>query len=512
MSRNPPSASLALGPNPLRWPVFRPLNPSAAGTLIALNKPICVVGARALVHMHLNSPQVSRAHALILLERGRVYVRDLASKNGTYRNGDLIREAELYASDMIRFGPFILNCQANFPLTPLAEGDDAEMGDGTVAGELELDASGRRIDLSPRTVLIGRRSGCDVVLTEREISRAHAVVFRHEGRQFVRDLNSKNGTFVNGQKVRQAELQDQDQIQIGPHTLRYSAQPQLVEETGEADVALSGSHLSLVDPLTGSGSGSGGAGSKGAEISSQVGSTTHSGTLLNLAGPGAASVAGGPDALSASQHDTKEWTGADSGGLAAGASPSWMGGSGDLPPVEATAEELLATRDRLPVVGNGDGAAVPDDHLPWLPADEEAAKPVDLFGEGSSAGLAQAPAAGAENDGGLPAVSMEYNLAPWPEAAGDGVTPAPAESLEADAAELFAETPAFDELAPGKPADQDLLLLSEHDLSPDHSGRGDKNAAAARRVPGDSGNGSAPAADAPARRGTWRDLTAPSGQ
>jgi len=65
-------------------------------------------------------------------------------------------------------------------------------------------------------VTIGRGSDCDVVLSKRQISRYHAQIDRDDGGYLLRDLGSKNGTYVNGQEVRDKphRLKDGDEIQI----------------------------------------------------------------------------------------------------------------------------------------------------------------------------------------------------------------------------------------------------------------------------------------------------------
>lgn len=52
--------------------------------------------------------------------------------------------------------------------------------------------------VSLNRTLIGRDLDCDIRVTNQEISRHHAVVFREGGTAFVRDLDSSNGTTVNG--------------------------------------------------------------------------------------------------------------------------------------------------------------------------------------------------------------------------------------------------------------------------------------------------------------------------
>jgi len=77
---------------------------------------------------------------------------------------------------------------------------------------------GRRIPISAQSVIIGRggkNTVCDIELPERQISRQHAEIYVDQGNYYVRDLNSKNGTYVNDQPVQgPVRLQDNDTIQI----------------------------------------------------------------------------------------------------------------------------------------------------------------------------------------------------------------------------------------------------------------------------------------------------------
>jgi hypothetical protein len=77
---------------------------------------------------------------------------------------------------------------------------------------------GRRIPISAQSVIIGRggkNTVCDIELPERQISRQHAEIYAEHGIYYIRDLNSKNGTYVNDQPVQgPVKLQDNDTIQI----------------------------------------------------------------------------------------------------------------------------------------------------------------------------------------------------------------------------------------------------------------------------------------------------------
>ena len=79
-------------------------------------------------------------------------------------------------------------------------------------GELE----GQRWIIDQNRTIIGRGTNCEIVLPERRISRQHAQIERDGGSYWLRDLGSKNRTYVNGQEMGDKPylLKDGDEIQI----------------------------------------------------------------------------------------------------------------------------------------------------------------------------------------------------------------------------------------------------------------------------------------------------------
>ena len=76
---------------------------------------------------------------------------------------------------------------------------------------------GTRYELQGNETVIGRNPNTDITLLDDGISREHAILVYDEdsGEFTIEDLQSTNGTRVNGKKVRGAALQPGDQIQIG---------------------------------------------------------------------------------------------------------------------------------------------------------------------------------------------------------------------------------------------------------------------------------------------------------
>lgn len=75
--------------------------------------------------------------------------------------------------------------------------------------------AGERWTLDVEEFLIGRGSECQLVLPERQVSRHHAKITYENGGYRLYDLDSKNGTHLNGVQVKgSASLRDGDEIQI----------------------------------------------------------------------------------------------------------------------------------------------------------------------------------------------------------------------------------------------------------------------------------------------------------
>ena len=75
-----------------------------------------------------------------------------------------------------------------------------------------------------QVVVIGRSTELDMVLVEDMVSRKHARISVEGGRITIEDLGSTNGTFVNGEKVKQARLKEGDRILIGTSILKLVTQ------------------------------------------------------------------------------------------------------------------------------------------------------------------------------------------------------------------------------------------------------------------------------------------------
>ena len=84
------------------------------------------------------------------------------------------------------------------------------------------DGAERELELTERTVQIGRGPGNDVVLSDPEsgVSRTHAELRFRNGRCVIVDLQSQNGTFLNGERIEHAEIPFDGEVSVGTYRLR----------------------------------------------------------------------------------------------------------------------------------------------------------------------------------------------------------------------------------------------------------------------------------------------------
>jgi len=86
---------------------------------------------------------------------------------------------------------------------------------------LETKLTTKRVFPFYAKMIIGRHSTNDIPLPDRTVSKRHAVIGRVRGQAVVKDLDSRNGTLVNGQKVEKAILSCGDRLKVGSVMLRF---------------------------------------------------------------------------------------------------------------------------------------------------------------------------------------------------------------------------------------------------------------------------------------------------
>lgn len=145
----------------------------------------------------INNPTVSRNHAELVVadDNCHAILRDLGSKNGTFVNGvrvDKDKPKEIDLTSKLRFG------SENTSLSAIIG--------GTKVIVPHLPYNGK---------VIGRNADCQIRMNHDDVSKRHAILTkRADGTIYIEDLNSSNGTFVNGERITSRVLNKGDRVTI----------------------------------------------------------------------------------------------------------------------------------------------------------------------------------------------------------------------------------------------------------------------------------------------------------
>jgi pSer/pThr/pTyr-binding forkhead associated (FHA) protein/S1-C subfamily serine protease len=152
---------------------------------------------------------VSTRHAEIRFEGGEWVVADVGSRNGTYLNGGRLAAATpLKTGDVIRLGESGPELRVAAVAAAEKEAKPAEIRAYGVT--LLAAASGKRYEARGTRMRLGRGSECEVQVVEagqgeKIVSRVHAeLTVGASGGLVLRDAESKNGTYLNGDRIRRA--------------------------------------------------------------------------------------------------------------------------------------------------------------------------------------------------------------------------------------------------------------------------------------------------------------------
>jgi pSer/pThr/pTyr-binding forkhead associated (FHA) protein len=87
-------------------------------------------------------------------------------------------------------------------------------------------SGGEPITIDKDVTVVGRQAEhCDIVLDRKSVSKIHCIIARTDGLLFVRDLDSTNGTKVNGQRIVRGALLPGDQLAFAGEKFRVHLGP-----------------------------------------------------------------------------------------------------------------------------------------------------------------------------------------------------------------------------------------------------------------------------------------------
>lgn len=193
--------------------------------VLKIEKAEIRVGASLLCDISLPQSGLSDFHFEII-NRGRQYFVRPNSKEGLLLNNKVIdKEAPLRDGSVIRAGDlqFLFRVTTDYSSGSTAILEEEE-NEKDLEGYLVLKSpEGEKVfQLNKRkATLLGSGECADIRIDDRYVSERHCLIFAEKNTFFIKDNLSRNGTFVNGIRTREAEIKDGSIIRIGKTELVF---------------------------------------------------------------------------------------------------------------------------------------------------------------------------------------------------------------------------------------------------------------------------------------------------
>ena len=239
-----PQDEITLGRRvPMPWPGSGNTVRSAPDA--APDAEIITIGRSPANHVRLDFEMVSWTHARIFSHGTGWIIEDLDSRNGTALNriDNKIRRAPLLPEDEIFLGSYKISANRILTKKHLTQGEDTF----------------ERVNFRGEQMVLGRDPSCDYPLDYPMISWRHAELRRTADGIYVEDLGSRNGTFVNGERISGKTLiRPGQEIGLGSFRFQFLEDGGLVkrEYTGNVTIEVCGVAVNaptgdpLLDPIS----------------------------------------------------------------------------------------------------------------------------------------------------------------------------------------------------------------------------------------------------------------------
>ncbi len=194
-----------------------------------LNQETLTLGRHPQCDIVIDLPVVSDHHACLSWDNETYIIRDLDSPHGLTFAGDHIHEKALQDGDF-----FSIDDQVTLTYQVIPQTDVIEQVETLVLRDHKSLSFGR----DPRNT---------TVIDHPVVSRLHAQINLKSGTWFIEDLNSSNGTYVNGRQLRHPQpLRPGDTIRIGPYHFVFNFDETLIQQNDSGNLRLDAVHLSKV--------------------------------------------------------------------------------------------------------------------------------------------------------------------------------------------------------------------------------------------------------------------------
>lgn len=159
--------------------------------------------------LHFDFPALSRKHIQLIATKEALFVEDLGSLNGSFINAIPVppkHRLPLKENDLLTL--------TTSQIVKISQSQEILLNDQ----EKQLDI--KQLLNKKNELVIGRSPECDIELQDMLVSRKHARIFNIGHEMWIEDLNSANGIYVNGIRVKdKVQLHDNDKLIIGLYSL-----------------------------------------------------------------------------------------------------------------------------------------------------------------------------------------------------------------------------------------------------------------------------------------------------
>ena len=187
-----------------------------------LLEPAVRIGTGSQNEMVLEDTEAGDVHADILVEHEKLVLVNCSKGLPIYVNGQLVKDRiALVANDVLLIGSTQLQIEdpkIARKLKPKAKPKAEALSTASPLSAWALKSNHSALNNKVFTLgaqtLVGRSKDCDITLAAAHLSRQHARLTIENDRLHVKDLDSSNGTFVNGRRVTEARVSRGDELRF----------------------------------------------------------------------------------------------------------------------------------------------------------------------------------------------------------------------------------------------------------------------------------------------------------
>jgi pSer/pThr/pTyr-binding forkhead associated (FHA) protein len=180
-----------------------------------------LIGRQQSDDVHIQNDRVSRTHALVYPSKGKWWVQDMNSLNGTLIKGERISRCQLGPKTNLQLGgggPVLkLHVVINIHPSKLNERDDEtlKISNSKLRVIVNEGETAQKEWVFTRPFIMGRNRNTDICFNDSTVSRFHALVRFREGKWWIEDMNSANGIIINDHKTSTLFLEPNTKLRLG---------------------------------------------------------------------------------------------------------------------------------------------------------------------------------------------------------------------------------------------------------------------------------------------------------